>query len=328
MQLFQLGEDNIVIYKNRTYKPSDYLLAAVILPVIIWCLFLDIPDQYRKALAIASIFIVPIVGLFLHQVKIVFDRNARTVYRQLPILGRMELISFDDINAIELVQIAGGLFGNKRCYCKISSKQDKFGKGTAILSNIKVQSDDMRNINIDLLPHLNYWVTESKSTVPQSAAQQHEGFEYMAEIAPGVYSLRSPKIASRLLWCIMFIACAWLITEGEGTNSNDLFGSVSIWLMGLLGLALLFYSTKRVMFDINTRTITSEYIGGSFRKDYSIVDYQRFHLTRHSLNFVYTGTGISIILKGGGNISVAQIYRTKKVEAILNEMTIILNRMV
>jgi hypothetical protein len=96
------------------------------------------------------------------------------------------------------------------------------------------------------------------------------------------------------------------------------------WLLPFVPIGLVvFEAGKRIEIDVEKKTVTQSYFGFN-KTTYPFKDFNHFVLTKHRMNLIYTGTEIKMQFKDNTELSITKLDKKEKVDALLDEIKLLL----
>ena len=134
--------------------------------------------------------------------------------------------------------------------------------------------------------------------------------------------LTSDKIASIVLLIFFIIAEIMILIGGEmETKYKVIFAILILFLASLVG--------KKVSINTEKKQVETSYFGLIFKENYSFQDFKKFILTKHTTNFINSGTSVSIEFMINGKSKVVEISKlrnAKNAEAFYEETKTIMQK--
>jgi hypothetical protein len=328
-RFYEVADDTITIYKHRVYGPVQIVFATILTPVLVYLLVNDFPAHYKIGILAGTAVLTVMLLAYLQFEKIVFDLGAKTVYRQLPLLGKLHIASFNEIAGIDFVGINRGILSplvKHSSYCRMVLKNDRLGKGIKILSQIKNNRDELIPFNMDVVQRLNLIFNqvpppeEKPATIFSTNSSTSNAFMYLKEGRSGIYTIG----ISAWKWgrIVFWTGLLFLMYEAfvQGGSMKDYIDAIIYIGFPLLFAFCIYSDSRTVSFDTNNRIIEVSHVGGIVKKRYDFSGFSNFHLVRNTLNMIYTGTDLYIIMQDNSNIQVINMYNTRKLEVLAGEI--------
>lgn len=134
--------------------------------------------------------------------------------------------------------------------------------------------------------------------------------------------LTSDKIASIVLLIFFIIAEIMILIGGEmETKYKVIFAFLILFLASLVG--------KKVSINTEKKQVETSYFGLIFKENYSFQDFKKFILTKHTTNFINSGTSVSIefLIKGKSKVvEISKLRNAKNAEAFYEETKTIMQK--
>lgn len=226
-------------------------------------------------------------------------------------------VDFSDIATINPVTNTGGGYAYN-----VFRKSNRHGKGIRI-SAYYSKSDDKNAESLvnEVFPILERHLVNEATDDVNVPLTSFEHYKY----EDGVYTVKGSKFFLTLVGSLLVLFGLYsLIIQQVQTNSF-----AAVYLPIGFGLFLLLAVSKEIKFDTNKRLITSSFIGGFRKSEYSFDGFIEFNIVRKTTNFVYSGTDVGIVMKEKNSdklfaVNLISIRSTKKIERFMAETAKIL----
>jgi hypothetical protein len=152
------------------------------------------------------------------------------------------------------------------------------------------------------------------------------GFAYLNEKENDIYTYYNVRIFFAVVLIILTIGGFGYAIEVISHGIKEFFDVLVIVVMPLIVFGGALTLTQYFTFDSSKKTIRVTSFFGLRVKEYNYNEFNRFSIVRNTHNMIYTGTDLKMELRNRPSVHVANYYSTRKIDELMKEILIVLNK--
>lgn len=320
---WDIESQRITLYPYRIFNALSIGFAVIFTGFIIFFCMMLYPDPSQSVSLMLPMFLglAVIVAMLwgVGRTSVVFDNDSQVMHKKLFGLLSIRSEKFDDLDNIGVVRNTMGGY-NYRAF----PKRNKYGKGVVVSANY-AKNDDANAIALteEAFPVIMQFL--SAGYTEQSYAETVITDYKFYDTHPPYYAIKRKWIGSLIIGlCLIALALNEFVNKTI-TYDSDTFHKVLVIGGCLLGgLAFVFSSFTKIVFDVANKTVNRINPLGIGNQTFAFVDFINFQITRRTYNFIYSGTDINMYFQVPGSnkqkaLVIKSFSSTKKIDQFLQE---------
>lgn len=325
MALYSISSNNVTVYKHALNSIWQLVITNVIIAVVVYFFMEAIPHEYRIAIAVALLAAIPFIYFVQKAISISFSADSQTVYINYPVIGRFKLISFSEIAHIGFVSESNNFTAFKPVggHYRIATKADPFGKGIKLLLDVDTNSQQVADFCNFALPAIDTMLNAGQPAQATPLISRLDS-KFITEKADGLYTFRHYRWLANILWLALLGVGVLLTVNYINEGFTEWVDYAAVLLCVVLPVVSLYRNARIFVFDMQAKTLTVEYPGGLFKKEYNLFEFAGFYTVRNKHNGIYMGTELFMQFTGKPNVKLGDFYSTKRLNTAVQELEALL----
>lgn len=326
---WEIETQRVTLYPYRIFTALSIGFGIVFAGFIVFfCLTLypGRPERAVSSMISLLIGLGVIVALVwaVSRTTVVFDNDTRVMRKKLFGLLSIRSEKFDDLQNIGIVRNTTGGY-NFRAFLK----RNKYGKGIVVSASYSKDDDP----NAIALNHEAFTVIDGFLAAGfnhgDNQGEAITDFKYYTANPP-YYTIKR-NIGGAVVGLILIVVAVNELINHTLTHDSDTFHKVLV-IGGFLfmGVAFIFGTLNKVIFDTNAKTVSSINVLGINNQTFNFSDFINFQVTRRTTNMIYSGTDVKMYFEIPGSnkqkvLAIKSFSNTKKIDRFLQESRYIMD---